>query len=205
MTNQEFVDKINEKYNVAKELIEGNGGYSIQRGTAHPVSGYLEDLFALYIASRINKNTYQYFVDKLIAIRLNNKGRALTFKPDLAVLENNEIKEYFDVKTNLGWNRDLKQYLIEKNELIEKIKGKNGWIYSSKENVLNITFSNALQYKVVVFNGWNINSKQLNANIEFADQLENTKIFILNTWNSKTKKLLINNDVFNNLIDEPEP
>ena len=35
----------------------------------------------------------------------------------------------FDLKTNLGWNRDLAKYLKTKNEFINKIKGKKAWIH----------------------------------------------------------------------------
>ncbi len=201
MTNQEFVDKINKEYQKANNLLEGNGGYNIIRGTAHPVSGYMEDVFALYMAERINNNSVQYLVDKLISIRFDEKGRTTTFKPDLAILENNELKEYFDLKTNLGWNRNLEKYLRKKNELISKIKGRNGWIHFSKKNIQGITYSNELMYKMVVFNGWNINPDQLAKNIEFASQLENVEIFILNTWNKETGELKLDNNAFDNLID----
>jgi len=201
MTNQEFVDKINKEYQIANDLLEGNGGYNIIRGTAHPVSGYMEDVFALYMAKRIDKISTQYLVDKLISIRFSKKGKATTFKPDLAILENNELKEYFDLKTNLGWNRDLEKYLTKKNELISKIKGRNGWIYFSKDNVQEIIYSKDLKYKMVVFNAWNINPDQLIKNIEFASELENVEIFILNTWDKETGKLTLDNNAFENLID----
>lgn len=200
MTNQEFVDKINNEYEVAKNLIEGNGGYNIKRGTAHPVSGYMEDLFGLYIAKRIDNKSNQYLVDKLISIRLSRNGKAKTFKPDLAILENDELKEYFDLKTNLGWNRDLKKYLTKKDELIRKIKGRKGWIHFSKDNIQEITYSEKLKYKIVIFNGWNINPNQLIENIEFASQLKNVDIYILNTWNKETGELKINNEAFRHLI-----
>lgn len=201
MTNQEFVDKINREYQKANDLLEGNGGYNIIRGTAHPVSGYMEDVFALYMAERINKISIQHLVDKLISIRFRKNGRATTFKPDLAILENNELKEYFDLKTNLGWNRDLEKYLTKKNELIQMIKGRNGWIHFSKENIQEIRYSNKLKYKMVVFNGWNINPDQLIKNIEFASKLENVELFILNTWNKETGELKLDDDAFNHLID----
>ena len=200
MTNQEFVNKVNEEYHKANNLLEGDGGFNIVRGTAHPVSGYMEDLFALYMAKRINKISNQYLVDKLLSIRFSRKGRATTFKPDLAVIESGVVLVYYDLKTNLGWNRDLKKYLTKKDDLIRKIKGKNGWIHFSKENIHDIKFSEELKYKMVVFNGWNINQEQLRENIDFAAKLENVDIFILNTWNKETGKLTTDNNAFDNLI-----
>lgn len=200
MTNQEFVDKINTEYQTSNNLLEGNGGYNIIRGTAHPVSGYMEDLFALYIAEKINDPSYQFLVDKLLSIRLNANGRATTFKPDLTVINRDIVLEYFDLKTNLGWSRDLKEYLTKKDELINKINGKDGWIHFSKNDNQNVIFSKELIYKIVVFNGWNINPKQLADNVEFADNLQHVELFILNRWNIQTGELVIDNNAFEKLI-----
>ncbi len=200
MTNQEFIDKINERYKLAKDLIEGNGGYDISRGTAHSVSGYMEDLFALYVAQKIGSKSNKYLVDKLISIKFSKNEKATTFKPDLTIIKENTLSQYFDLKTNLGWNRDLEKYLIKKDRLIQKIKGRKGWIHFNKENIQEIQFSNSLKYKIVIFNGWNIRKNKLQKNIEIADKLENVEIFILNNWLQATKQLIIDNNAFEKLL-----
>lgn len=202
MTEQEFVDKVNHQYSIAHNLHEGDGGYNIIRGMAHTVSGYLEDLFSLYMAQKIENKNFQYLVDKLISIRFIKSGRATTFKPDLAILEENVVTHYYDLKTNLGWNRELEKYLKEKNELIRKIKGRKGWIYFSKDNVQNITFSKNLKYQIVVFNGWNINPEHLLINVNFAATLENIDFHILNTWDKKEGTLNIDLKAFESLYLE---
>lgn len=180
MTEVEFIDKIREQSRAAKNLLEGNGGFNIKRGMAHVISGYVEDIFALYIAKKINRLDYQYLVDKVTSIRFSKNGKATVFKPDVSIINaDNVLTHYFDLKTNLGWNRDLQLYLKQKNDFINKIKGKKAWIHFSKEDVQNITFSEKLKYKMVVIYGGNINKTQLNENIRIAKEFENVELFIL--------------------------
>ncbi|TDO05433.1 hypothetical protein [Sunxiuqinia elliptica] len=205
MTQQEFIDKISQQYQKSGDLLEGNGGYDILRGTAHTVSGYMEDVFALYMASRINSNTYQYLVDKLISYRGEKGDKAIRFKPDLAILDKSVLMHYFDLKTNLGWIRDLKSFLKEKDELIQKIKGGKAWIsfpYVNSDNpeiVQDILISERLKYKIVVYDGWNISRNQLAENISFASTLDNVELFVLKLWNESTKEFTINQKAFDAL------
>lgn len=54
MTEEVFFERIQKHKHWCKNLAEGNGGFNIQRGQAKVMSGYVEDLFALYLAERIN-------------------------------------------------------------------------------------------------------------------------------------------------------
>jgi len=199
MTQEEFLAGIESEYKKARELFEGKGEYDIYRGTAHAVSGYMEDTFAIYMANRIGIKEYQYLVDKLITYRDKNEAKAVTFKPDLAILEKGVLTHYYDLKTNLGWNRDLEKYLRNKNELIEKIRGKEGWITfpGKRQTIFN---SENLKYQMVVFNGWNINQQILSDNVLFSSSLANVEIYILNTWDANTKTLNINQNAFDKLF-----
>lgn len=162
MTQEEFVEKIHFYTRNAKNLIEGNGGFNIHRGMAHVTSGYVEDLFALYLAKKLDRMDLQYLVDKVTSIRFSKNGKATTFKPDVSIINSESVlTHHFDLKTNLGWNRDLAIYLKTKNEFIDKIKGKKAWIHFDKENVQHITISSKLKYKMVVIYGWNINKNQV--------------------------------------------
>ena len=104
MTEMEFFEKVYQKYQESNHLLEGDGGFNIKRGMAHVISGYLEDLFALYIAQKVNRKDVEYFVDKVISIRFFEKEKAKSFKPDLAIIDNGVMTHYFDLKSNLGWN-----------------------------------------------------------------------------------------------------
>ncbi|PKP48092.1 MAG: hypothetical protein CVT94_09385 [Bacteroidetes bacterium HGW-Bacteroidetes-11] len=201
MTEQEFVDKVNHHYFRAHDLYEGNGGYNIRRGTAHVISGYLEDLFALYMAQKIGSKENHYLLDKIMSIESIEKKRATSFKPDLAILQNGAVTHYYDLKTNLGWNRYLEEYLKKKDDLIKKIKGKNGWIRFAGEPIQNIVFSEQLKYQMVVFNGFNINPKDLQINIAYAATLENVEMHILNTFNEKDGTLNIDLKAFDCLYE----
>ncbi|MCD0467165.1 hypothetical protein [Flavobacterium sp. ENC] len=202
MTQEEFVEKIHLYTQNAKNLIEGDGGYNIQRGMAHVTSGYVEDLFALYLATKINRLDLQYLVDKVTSIRFSKNGKATTFKPDLSIINSeNVLTHYFDLKTNLGWNRDLASYLKTKNEFINKIKGKNAWIHFDKDNVQGIKISEKLKYKMVVVYGWNINREQMAQNIRIAKEYENVELFVLNNLD-ENKILAIENEDFERLHTE---
>jgi len=194
MTQEEFVEKIHDYTRNAKKLIEGDGGFNIKRGMAHVTSGYVEDLFALYLAKRINRMDLQYLVDKVTSIRFSKNGKATTFKPDLSIINSdNVLTHYFDLKTNLGWNRDLASYLKSKNEFINKIKGKKAWIHFGKDNDQVIHISEKLKYKMVVIYGWNINKEQMEQNIRIASEYENVELFVLN--NLDDNKTLIIGDI----------
>jgi hypothetical protein len=196
MTDQEFLDKIGVHANSCRDLSEGNGGYNIKRGMARVMSGYVEDLFALYLAKRINRFDLSFLVDKVTSIRFSKNGKATTFKPDVSIINDQHVvTHYYDLKTNLGWNRDLKDYLKYKNAFIDKIKGRPAWIHYSKDNVQDITISPNLKYKMVVLYGGNINKNQLIENVRLAQEYENIELYILNTC-QEDKTFIMNSDDF---------
>jgi hypothetical protein len=104
MTKEEFIGKIHQHRKNAENLMEGDGGYKIKRGMAHVISGYVEDLFALFLASNIGNKDLEFYVDKVTSIRFNKNKKAKSFKPDLSIINNNTLTHYFDLKTNMGWN-----------------------------------------------------------------------------------------------------
>jgi hypothetical protein len=198
MTKEEFIGKI-LKYRIdAENLIEGDGGYKIKRGMAHVISGYVEDLFALYLATNIAKKEIEFFVDKVTSIRFNKNEKAKSFKPDVSIVNGNLLTHYFDLKTNMGWNRDFVSYLDEKNMFIESLKGKNAWIRHSKDQVQSITIDENLIYQMVVVFGWNINQKQLSDNLEIAKKYPNIKVHILYT-KKKNAEYGINEEAFHEI------
>jgi len=205
-TQQDFINKVNEQYHKAHFLMEDKGDYDIYRGTAHSVSGYMEDAFAVYMAHRINDKNRQFIVDKLISYKGEQDKKATTFKPDLAIINNDFLTHYYDLKTNLGWQRDLNHFIQQKNELIEKIKGQIGTInfpHIDEKNegfIRKISFSEDIKYQIVVFNGWNINQDLLKKNIDQVDKLNNVQLHILHDWDDKNKKLVLNQQAFDDLI-----
>lgn len=180
MTEVQFFEKVHQKYKDSNHLLEGDGGYKIKRGMAHVMSGYLEDLFALYIAQKVNRKDVEYFVDKVISIRFSENEKAKSFKPDLAIVDNGVMTHYFDLKSNLGWNRNAENYMLDKNRFIEKLKGQNAWIQDKHDkSVLDIKISDALQYNMVVVFGGNINPTQMDNNFKASNELENVQLHVL--------------------------
>lgn len=205
MTNKNFIDKIRAAYEKAHNLYEGDAGFNIKRGMAHSISGYVEDLFAVYMAKIFNKKHFQYLVDKVISIRLNQDEKAKSFKPDLMVIDEKVITHYFDLKTNLGWNRELEKYLNAKDKFIESIKGKKAWITYSNKPTEHITISKDIKYRMVVVFGWNINHDLLKANIKLAKSLKHVEIYVLYSKENKEDEFAINEQEFDRLIKDSKP
>ncbi|WP_338733457.1 hypothetical protein [Mangrovimonas cancribranchiae] len=216
MTKEKLIEKIKCQVYKSRELIDGNGGFHIRRGMAHAISGYCEDVFALYVAQYLNRTDLKFFVDKVISTRFPGNEKSTSFKPDLAIInENNVLTHYFDLKTNLGWNRKLENYLTEKDNFIRKLKNHNkAWVTSKRDwlkNVddkgneikfnktfkldsrENITISDDLEYHMVVVFGGNMNEEDMIRNIDVANTLSCVRINVL--YENKQ----INNKAFENI------
>ncbi|WBM75335.1 hypothetical protein [Saprospira grandis] len=180
MTNQEFIDKIIAEYKKARNLIHTDGGYRITRGLSHSISGSAEDLFALFIAQQLDDESLHFIVDKTTTIRFSRHKKSTSFRPDLMILKENVLTNYFDLKTDLGWKRDLSKYLEAKNTLIKNlIHKKNSDFWINWESKQTIKASKDLKYQIVVLSGKNISEKQLAANIEKAASLPYVEMYIL--------------------------
>lgn len=160
--------------------------YTIVRGMAHSISGYVEDLFAVYMAHKFNTKKLEYLVDKVISIKQGATERATTFKPDLFVSPGPVMTHYFDLKTSLGWERDKENYLVEKDRFVRSIRGKDAWISFHGDKPWNLKISEELKYQMVVAFGGNINQDQLQNNMEKAKQLECVEMYVLSSDGKKT-------------------
>lgn len=200
MKKEEFIEKIQTHRKKSEELIEGDGGYIIKRGMAHVISGYVEDLFALYIAKNIGNKSLEFLVDKVTSIRFNPGEKAKSFKPDLSIINNGIMTHYFDLKTNLGWNRNFEEYLENKNIFIESLKGKEAWIHWEDHNQ-EITISQGLKYQMVVVFGWNINQDQLRNSLIKVKAFSNIEVHVLYTNKEDNTGYEINEIAFDEIIN----
>jgi len=199
MKKEEFIKKIKAHGEKSHDLMEGNGGYKIKRGMAHVISGYVEDLFALFIAKNLDDMELEYYVDKVTSIRFNNDEKAKSFKPDLSIVNNDILTHYFDLKTNMGWNRNFGDYLESKNKFIESIKDKKAWIHWEDRNQ-NITISPNLNYQMVVVYGWNINQNLLKESLIKAKGFSNIEVHVLYTNIGDSSEYEINEQAFDDII-----
>jgi len=202
LSEEDLINKIREQVHKNKFLSEGTGGYHIRRGMAHSVSGYCEDIFALYVAQYLNNKKLNFYVDKVISTKFEGKKRSTSFKPDLAIVdENNVLTHYFDIKTNLGWNRHLENYLYNKEEFIASLRlhgkawitSKPSWLEKENEkgetisfnnkyplpNLQHLTVSENLKYHIVVVFGSNINADKMEENYQIVKLLKNVELNVL--------------------------
>lgn len=198
MTDQDFIKRIKDQKQNAHALLAEGTKHNIIRGMAHSIHGFVEDLFSVFIATKINRDSVSYYVDKVISLRLNKDERAKSFKPDLMVIEKEMVTHYFDVKTDIGWNRDLEDYLKEKNNFINSIRGQKAWI-KTPEKVVEVTISNNIKYEMVIVFGWNINQKQLQTNLNIASSLENVEVYVLYSKSDENSDFAISDYEFERL------
>lgn len=183
MKDTELIDKIIELYKEARVTIILKK--NIRRGRSHSISSKVEDLFAVYISELLSDNgenlpdniellidqPFTYHTDKTYAIY-----------PDIAVIKDNEVVKLFDLKMDLGWNREFFLFCKEKQELIEKIRGlvvkaKDGATKEKKE----YTISKTVKYNIVIVSNENISqAKRENNRNEIAQLGKNeVEVFIL--------------------------
>lgn len=161
MSNKDFIEKIIQSYVDSRELSYGNGGYNITRGMSHSSSGKAEDLFALFVANYLDDNDLKFLVDKPISANISTQKRKKTFKPDLAIEQNNQLTHYFDLKMDLGWNRDIEHYLYVKNNFINELKKSKTASYKILGGKKEIQIADALIYQIVILTPKNGNAKAL--------------------------------------------
>ncbi|MFC2110877.1 hypothetical protein ACFLQ5_00340 [Bacteroidota bacterium] len=209
MTNETFIDKVIEYYDEARHLTFANYKNQIIRGKSHTISGKSEDLFAYWLAEKLDINNIQYWVDKPISFHNIDIGRKTTIQPDVLIDDNSIVKCYFDIKMDLGWKRDLTDYLNQKNNLISKIRNKECWIKIENEHI-EMEFSNKIKYQIIVLCGENISREKMEENNNCASTLDNVELYILsgnqhlNMYKKQQErdKLEIYEDAFDKLISD---
>jgi len=176
MTPEKFVTSIVKAYQAAS-----NKKYSdnrIQRLKQPSISAIAEDLFACYMANQIKETELQFYIEPSISFYLSNRKRAYTIIPDLIILKEDIITHYFDLKIDIGFNRDLITYFQQKNERINAIR--NQPCYSARMGKNSFYFSHKLVYQLVLITAQN-GGKYFEQQIEFAKKFETIKTYILTT------------------------
>ncbi|CAN5456075.1 hypothetical protein BH11BAC3_BH11BAC3_07460 [soil metagenome] len=186
MTPNEFVEKLKEQKEKAHNLLHESEDYDIRRGMGHSISGFVEDLFATYIASNLKRTDLIYFVDKVTSFKHAGMAKAKSIKPDLLILDNKDpnnkektATHYYDLKTDIGYGREMEKNLNRWNDLILSLRGNRAWITIGKNREYEIEFTNTIKYSVVVAIDWNVNKNVLKKNLEIAEQLEGIDMYVL--------------------------
>ncbi len=104
MTNQDFISTICSFYKESRKLIVDAGVYKIWRGVSHSISSQSEDLFALFIAKKLNDSSLEFIVDKTMTYKMPGK-KSIQFRPDLAIINKGVLTHSIDLKMDMGYKR----------------------------------------------------------------------------------------------------
>ena len=172
MTPREFIDKIIEAYWMAGDLACGEKDKRLTRGLQSPISSSAEDWFAFFIASKFPDEELEFFIDTNISLKYEGDKKTYSIRPDLYIIKDNIITHYFDVKTDLGWNRNFSPYLEGKEQRMKKIQGR-----TCKSKTRMLTFSENIKYQVVLLHGGN--GAKIEDYRQTATNLENVEMYVL--------------------------
>ena len=104
MTNQDFISNICGFYKESRKLMVDAGDYNIWRGVSHSISSQSEDLFALFIAKKLNDSSLEFIVDKTMTYKMPGK-KSIQFRPDLAIINKGVLTHSIDLKMDMGYKR----------------------------------------------------------------------------------------------------
>lgn len=104
MTDQAFISTICAYYIESRKLIVETNGYNIWRGVSHSISSQSEDLFALFVAEKLNDSTLEFIVDKTMTYKIPGE-KSIQFRPDLAIVKNGTLTHSIDLKMDMGYKR----------------------------------------------------------------------------------------------------
>ena len=118
MTNQDFISQICKFYKKSRELMIEPNGYNIWRGVSHSISSQSEDLFAFFIAEKLNDPSLEFIVDKTISYKMPSQ-LSIQFRPDLAIVKAGVLTHSIDLKMDMGYKRryfETPQFKTEQNK-----------------------------------------------------------------------------------------
>lgn len=171
MTDNELIEKIISLYKEARvtTYIKKN----IKRGRSHSISSRVEDLFAVYISEMLPENV-EILIDQPFTY---HSDKTYAMYPDIAVIRNNEVVKLFDIKMDLGWNRDFYPFCKEKQDFIDEIKGlqvkaKDG---ATKEQKI-YKISDSVKINIVIVSNANISKTKREENEKRILTLDKNKI-----------------------------
>lgn len=187
MTNEKLIEEIIELYRVAKKSTEKFKDPCIKRGRNHSISSQTEDLLAYFIFNRCNLSGFEIWVDYPISFKSINKKTkkgnpgTKTIYPDISIVRKNndghlEIVEMIDLKMDLGWKRELKEYIDKTHKLIVEIRQVKTATYKKIdengfkiEPSLPVKISSNLKWRIPIISNENIQSKKMRVNIDYSN------------------------------------
>lgn len=134
MTDKEFISTICSYYKESRKLMVGANGHNIWRGVSHSISSQSEDLFALFVAEKLDDSSLEFIVDKTMTYKMPGQ-KSVQFRPDLAIVKNGTLTHSIDLKMDMGYKRryfETPEFKIEerkfnalRNQNFESVSYKN--------------------------------------------------------------------------------
>jgi hypothetical protein len=179
MTDSDFIKQIIELYQKARLTtyqIE-----NIKRCKNRSISGFAEDLFAFYISGQVDKKNL-ILIEPEIYFKRHNKTKKIC--PDISISVNNEIKQLWDLKMDLGFKRDnFIKFCEDKDVLIKELRSNY-----AKINGENFVFSDKLTFNIVIVSDKNISKSKSKQNVDELKNIENVNIFYLTSGKHPNNK-----------------
>lgn len=183
MTNSDFIEKVIKDYSDASKISINVGKYKIWRGVSHSISSKAEDLFALFVAERLDVERLEFIVDKTMCMKSEGE-ETINFRPDLAIVDDNIITHIFDLKMDMGYKRRYHEMDKFKSEKIKFEKFRNQTFdkieYKKDNKIIELNISNKIINQIVVISEKN-EGKSTNREdmIESIGKLDWVKIYYL--------------------------
>lgn len=200
MTPKDFIERINEERFNAHKLMVNNNGHNITRGRNHTISEFVEDIFSVYVADLFGNSNNIYWVEPTISYKLEAQKRTESFKPDVAVISNNVLTHYFDMKTSIGYSRGrMISELKKKNEFVQSIRGMDVSLTNREKEKVSFRISENLVYQMVIVYGWAISVKKMNEIIEYSKSLPCVDVHLLCPHDTDKGFVVLDNNAFEQL------
>lgn len=158
MTPYSFIARVVRLYQKAR--IARGKDERIRRGRSRAISSEVEDLFARYILAN-DPAIETIYVDQ----PLSYNGRECSFYPDIVVVKKGVICAFFDLKTDLGWQRDGLPDLCRRHmKTLTLVRGHKVKLWEAADEDKAPRFLKVAQrarYGVVIVSGTNVDQKNL--------------------------------------------
>ncbi|MBK6902263.1 MAG: hypothetical protein IPH04_05435 [Saprospirales bacterium] len=178
MTDEEFIKKIECLYKEARKPKYGD--QRIKRGRNHSIASQVEDLLASFVLEKLPPQGFELWVDYPISYtspsKTSNSGRPKQKTlPGCCCRRKQRVHALYPTydrrKMDLGWKRDLKDYLELTMTTIDELRSVTDTKYKGADAAYQkgketnpVQVSDQLIWHIVVISDRNIHSTQLESN-----------------------------------------
>lgn len=133
-----------------------------------------------------------FYVDQPLTIKEN------TIYPDITIVDNKIIKNFVDIKMDLGWNRDgFISFCEAKQNLVKQIQNKEVRIRDGiTKNGTILQIHAKIKYHIVIISDQNIPKAKFDSNRVGVKKLKDVEVYVLsgnkhpNTYQKHIEELL---------------